>query len=420
MDDTRRLLARARDTSPPLGENITPSAQNRLDRQFGAASTPPPSGPSAISAIENAPTVAATTAKGAVTRAAPTAPPPAPPRPISAAETVRATGPGGAQTPRRSIGVWLVAGLLLAGVAAFLLLRGGPERAAEPTAEAATPAPSPAPVVVSEVTAAPIDVGAPATAELPPPPEAQPTPLAEATVPAPDDRLRRTAETVRANSDAAERRAERAGAAQRASGVFTRAREREAAARRQLGRAELAAAAESFQEAERLYRQAEADARQAAQALAVPTSAPTIVARLEPTRAPTAAPPPPTAVPPTPRPAAVVPVPPPAPSEEERVRETLGQYRASQIALDVGAYARVYPALSGATRARVEEAFRNLRSQSLELDIQSIEVTGNRATARVYETRTAVPRIGSEQRDQRARTIRLEKRGDSWVIAAFE
>jgi serine/threonine-protein kinase len=425
LDDTRRLLARARDTSPPLGENITPSAQDRLDRQFGAASTPPPTGPSGISAIENAPTIAATTSKGATRPVPPaaTAPPAqrSSPRTISGAETVRATGPGSGPALRRPVGVWVLGGLLLAGVAAFLLLRGSRERGAELTAAAATPAPSPVDASVAEPTAAPVEAAAPTTQVLPPPPapEIQPTSPPEPPPAEPDPALRRRAETARANSDLAERRAERAGAARRSAQMFSRARDREAAARRQQGRGELAAAAESFAEAERLYRQAESEAKTAALAESAPTAAPapTLVARVEPTRAPTPFPAP-TPVPPTARPA--VPAPPPAPSEEDRVRETLAQYRQSQNSLDVALYARVYPAISGATRARVEEAYRNLRSQTLELDIQSVEVTGNRATARVFETRTAVPRIGAEQRDQRNRVIRLEKRGESWVIAEFE
>ena len=86
------------------------------------------------------------------------------------------------------------------------------------------------------------------------------------------------------------------------------------------------------------------------------------------------------------------------------------------LMLDVALYSRVYPGLAGERRQMVEQAFGNLKSQTLELDIQRIEITGSRAQVVGYERRLAVPRVGSEQRDARQRMIHLEKRGDAWVI----
>jgi hypothetical protein len=106
-------------------------------------------------------------------------------------------------------------------------------------------------------------------------------------------------------------------------------------------------------------------------------------------------------------------------SEEEKVREAVALYVQAQTSLDVGLYARVYPGLTGERRRMVESAFGNLKSQTLELDIQRVEITGTRAQVTGYERRLAVPRIGSEQRDARERVIHLEKRGDGWVITGL-
>jgi hypothetical protein len=94
----------------------------------------------------------------------------------------------------------------------------------------------------------------------------------------------------------------------------------------------------------------------------------------------------------------------------------VGLYVQAQNALDVGLYARVYPSLAGDRRRMVEDAFGSLKSQTLELEIRKVTVDGSQATVAGYERRLAVPRVGGEQRDARERVIRLEKRGDGWVI----
>ncbi|HEY6065603.1 MAG TPA: hypothetical protein VIY96_05575 [Thermoanaerobaculia bacterium] len=98
------------------------------------------------------------------------------------------------------------------------------------------------------------------------------------------------------------------------------------------------------------------------------------------------------------------------------MRDAVARYVEAQNSLDVDLYARIYPALAGERRRMVEQAFANLKSQTLDLDVRRVEVNGSRATVTGYERRLAVPRIGSEQRDARERVIHLEKRGDGWVI----
>jgi ketosteroid isomerase-like protein len=118
-------------------------------------------------------------------------------------------------------------------------------------------------------------------------------------------------------------------------------------------------------------------------------------------------------------------LPPPAPieprregSDADRIRDTIRRYVEAQNALDVDRYAKVFPSVN---RARVQAAFESYRSQTLEVEIQKIDIApgGNRATVRGHERRLIVPRIGSEQRDSRTSTIQLEKRGDGWVIVGL-
>jgi hypothetical protein len=80
-------------------------------------------------------------------------------------------------------------------------------------------------------------------------------------------------------------------------------------------------------------------------------------------------------------------------TDEDRIRETIGLYEKAQSALDADLYSRVYPAID---KARVRAAFEQLRSQTLELDIQKIEVSpgGRTAVVRGLEKRAFLPRSG--------------------------
>jgi hypothetical protein len=214
--------------------------------------------------------------------------------------------------------------------------------------------------------------------------------------------------------------AERARAAELAPALFDSARRKEKEGQRLLASGDVGGAIASFATATALFRQAESWSR------SVPARASERVVAAEPRPVPTRPPPPePTRIAPTPavfvaesRPTLSRPTDAPrgGRSEEDRVRDALGLYVEAQNSLDVGLYARVYPSLTGERRRMVEQAFENLRSQTLELDVQRVEVDGTRATVSAFERRLAVPRVGSEQRDARQRTISLEKRGDGWVI----
>jgi serine/threonine-protein kinase len=388
-DATHRILAKVRESRETGLATVTPSAQDRLDRHFLAQGTPTPSSP---------PTAAPLSAS-------------------SAGEEWEETlaGPVTGSAPRRRgrppVAVFLLGGAVAVIAAILLLTRVGTRASdleerpsAEPTATVAPIAALPPTEVAAIPTVPPPPVVA---AEMPTPLPAEPA--REAT-----DRLQRAAELSRSGTRAARGAAERARAPQVAASLYESARRKEKEGQRQLGSGEFGDAIASFATATALFRQAEswsrsAPSRPVERAPSVPTREPSP----EPPRpAPTAA-----VVIAEPRPAPVKPTEPPkGRSEEDRVREAVGRYVEAQNSLDVALYARVYPALAGERRRMVEQAFANLKSQTLELDVQRVEIDGSRAMVSGFERRLAIPRIGSEQRDARVRTIHLEKRGDGWVI----
>ncbi len=397
-DATQRLLARVRESKEVPRDTVTPSAQDRLDRHFLAQGTPTPLSRTGAPATQ---------------------------RTGEWEETV-ATPIGGTERPRRLP----AAALILAGAAAVIvvvlaLTRGKPD--VRPRAESAPQAAIPTPPVVAAVvppTALPEEVPSPAPPTESPreEPTAPPAPAAPAVAPEDSARLRRVADDARLRSRSARGSAERARAPELAASLYESGRKKEREGSRLAGGGRYDAAAASFDNATALFRQAESWSRTAL------SRQPERVAAIPPVREPTVgpAPPPakpaavvvPTAVPEEPKPAPVRPAETAARvrSEEDRIRDAVALYVQAQNSLDVALYARVYPSLAGSRRRMVEEAFRDLKSQTLELDVRKVSVDGSHATVTGFERRLAVPRVGGEQRDARERVIRLEKRGDGWVI----
>jgi hypothetical protein len=184
------------------------------------------------------------------------------------------------------------------------------------------------------------------------------------------------------------------------------------------GRYESAAAA--FESAGALFRQAESWSRTARERPAER------IAVVPPAREPTTLPAPvrpapiaaPTAAVEEPRPAPVKAAEPARRSEEERVRDAVALYVQAQNTLDIALYNRVYPSLD---RPRIQKAFESLRSQTLQLEIDRIDVgqDGKRAEVIGHEKRLAIPRVGSEQSHTGPVRIQLEKIGGAWVIVGL-
>jgi serine/threonine protein kinase len=403
LDETMAMLSTIRETGPTMAGGITPSAQSRINHQFAPSATPQPT-PSFLTA-ERAPT------------------PQHAARPAS-------EPPGKGRTSRmhgRGLGRVVVAAAVVLAVAvlATLVLH----RTRPPGPETAAPRPAPTAV------AAPREAVAPARppATEPPLPTPQPAPTAP---PASETaEARRAAEAARTGADRARRSALREKAPEVAGALYSTAARRQKEAESLLSKGDFPAAREAFEEAASDF---EAAASWSAAHRPVPTVAPQRVAeRPAPTPPPRPSAPSETASSPAhvaaaepARPAAVAAHAPPEPTrpavepraltDQDRIRTVLREYERAQNTLDVDLFARVYPSLVGQQRRDLERAWQGLAGQQLELDIRQIDVRDSHATVRAFQNLVATPRIGSQLHDARNRTIRLEKRGDTWVITDFD
>lgn len=108
----------------------------------------------------------------------------------------------------------------------------------------------------------------------------------------------------------------------------------------------------------------------------------------------------------------------PAPTDSDRLREAVRLYETAQNTLNPDLYVRVFP---GVDRSRIQEAFSNFRSQSVEFEIRKIEIDprGQSAVVSGFESRLAVPKAGNEQRVNSDRVLHFEKRGEAWIITSI-
>ncbi|HEY3204245.1 MAG TPA: protein kinase [Thermoanaerobaculia bacterium] len=361
------------------GKSVTPSAQDRLDQQFGPHTTATRSEEATVSPM------------------------------------LRALDP---LSRRRVRALWIVAPLL---AAAALLLLWHPwtlPSEARRVAAVPQPAPSESPASRSETTATP-------RPEPTAPPTTEPAPTAPLTFPAVENaRLREAVDAARAQASSARKASERAGAPRLAAEAYGRARIEETEARRLAAHGEDAAAAAAFGLAARLYAQSETSARKAPAPSATPApliaGGPGPTPRPEPARAaavPAQAPSPESQTLPAAATAAAPPVRPA--SDQEKIRETVHRYEQAQSSLDADLYSRIFPS---ADRGRIQQAFESFRSQSVQFEVRRIQIDpgGTRAEVYGYEKRAAVPRAGSEQRMDSERVMRLEKRGEGWVITSLK
>jgi serine/threonine protein kinase len=419
QEDTRAMLARI-PTPPPMSDGVTPSAQNRLDRQFASA-TPRPSReltvvPDAarplpqinlVNLVASKPDAPFSTKAPTRPLAIPTAPPPEPlrlePVPIKPPPT----------RGRRAAALAVLAIVLVA--AAFLLLRPRPSTPAASPAPAAVPSPEPPPrespaPQPTAILAAPLEAEAAKPAEV----AAAPT-VVRPTAPNPENpRLRQAMESARAHAARARSAAERARGPELAAESYNRGRAMETDAILLVARNRAADATDAFDLAARFFAESETAARkplpspEAAAARAAPSPRP------EPTAAPAIVPEREVVAPPPPAPPTRA-----GPSEQDRIRETVALYEKAQSALDSDLYSRIYPSVD---RARIDAAFRSFASQSVVFEVRRIQVEPGGARAAVYgfEKRVAVPRAGSEQHLSGERVMHLRKQGDAWVITGLD
>jgi serine/threonine-protein kinase len=405
-DSTMRMIMTARATPIAPVDSVTPSAQDRLDRQFRTHWTPTPMKTDGLATLPPfAGNQDATVSASAPGRSAVAAQPPAPGTSAST-EPIAAPRPSKSKAP-----LFIGAALVVLAAAGYLVLsRKGPPPAPQPT-----PIPQET-AAVSAPTAAPA-ASAPAEDR-----KTEPT----ASAPSPDDEAKRfegPAADARRRAARSRASAERARAAELARATFDQARARERDAQRLYDGSNFAAAQVAFDLAAQLFQSAQSAAVTAANAApkTKPPSetlaqvlAPTVT-RPEPVH-PTAVP---TAEPPRPPSPTAVPVR-PVPSDQERISETLRAYEKAQSTLDVNLYGRVYVGLTPERRQQVSQAWQDLKSQDVRIECQPATISATTAEVSCFERRVFVPRVGTEQRNDSRRTLRLEKRGDAWFITSMK
>ena len=391
-DSTLRMIQTARATPMTPIDSITPSAQNRLDIQFRAQTTPAPPGASGLRAVPTRVGEADVTVGSAPQRGPTAALHPEP------AGTALESPPRAGPPPRKSKApVFIGATILVLAAVLYLALRRGP---------------APAPAPFKQATVAPAAGPSPATpAAKPPEPTAGPEPTqspapALSLAPAPDTR---PAQEARIRAARARGAAEEAHAPELAKGSFAQAHAKEKQAQALLDRKNSVAAAVAFDITAQLFEKAEQDAR------AVYTAVPAPTHRPEPRPTPSPAPAAPTRPEPTARPLAK--------SDQDRISEVLRSYERAQSTFDMDLYASVFAGMTPDRRQQVAAAWKDLKSQDVRLECQPAKISweapqasGASAEVSCFERRVFAPRVGVEQRTESNRTLRLEKRGEAWVI----
>ncbi len=404
-DATMRMISNFSVTPLPPAESVTGSAQDRLDRQFRAVTTPTPMKASGLTPLP--PPVSMT--DPTVVHPGST-PPPLPPGSTGHPADERPTRPFPTKPapPKSKAPLFIGAAVLVLGAAGYLVLRPKPEPARPPA-----PKPAEQPRVTSAAA-----VPTAAAAEPTEAPKVEPTSAATAAPPsgAEASRLKAPAEAARGRSARAREKAERGRAAELARNPYEQARAQERDAQRLFDQASYGAAQVAFETAAQLYHSAEVTAAGAAVS-ARPTETIASVqptARAEPPVRPTTAP----VV--EPRPPATAPPVRVTVSDQDRITETLRSYEKAQNSMDLDLYAKVYVGLTPERRQQVSAAWQNFKSQSLKLDCQPASISGASADVSCFERRAFVPQVGTEQHVEGNRSLHLEKRGDTWVITTIK
>lgn len=369
-DSTQIFVSNVRKTQQVTGVGVTPSAQGRLDRRFGVHSTPHPirsTGTGPESETWNTPTTIDSVPAQPTPRSPSTSP--APSRSSSASRSTSV------QAPSRPVRWPVVLGAVLlaaAGAAILVAVRSSGRSPGAAPAPAASSAPLESglatPSAASSAETSPVPptevplAAAIVPTEPPPPVEARPTS-------APVSRPRPTPEPLR---------------------------------RTPVSRI----------------------ARNEAQTPPFAAAAPPVATPQPAIAVPTAAPPPPTQRP-TPTVAASAPmstsssaaeVPRAGSADADRIREVLRTYERAHNTLDVDLYERVFPTFVSQQRQNLDRAWRGLKSQHLDLEVRQVDIKGNQAVVHAFQRLEAVPQAGEGQRDSREVVLKLEKRGDNWVI----
>ena len=112
---------------------------------------------------------------------------------------------------------------------------------------------------------------------------------------------------------------------------------------------------------------------------------------------------------------------PPPPDQQEEIRAVLGRYKAAWESLNPDAIARVQ-ALSPGEVSELRRFMATANRYEVDWAVKSIVVdpSGRTAVAQVAMVRRFVPKIGRAPGPQQASEVRLEKRGDTWVVVSVQ
>lgn len=412
---------------------FTPSVQNRVNRHFAASATTPHPGSSAADATILGTDITrigadatlveaageATLVTGTGTASAPTliTSSPGPEAVSEGTQSVSSTSATRIEPLPRSQRVYprvAVAALaaLFSIAAVYLVLDRRPDQttASGPPVVASSASPS-----TPDLVAAAGEVMATSTISLDPVEAVPATELApeDPSAAAPPDPSIAHAESARRTALQHRDAAQSAGAERRARLQYRGAlRELVLAEQlRQSGNHTQAAA--RFAEASRLFQAAMRTSRAAADRDEPPAQREPLVAQSEPVSVPATRDTTPARAE-TPR-SEPAPVAAPVRTDEQQIRDLMQEYVAAQEALDADRYAVIYPSVN---RGRIQTAFRSFRSQTLDLQIEEITISGDTATVSASERRTAIPRVGTEQTVRGSRTFTVRRNGDAWIIVA--
>lgn len=109
-----------------------------------------------------------------------------------------------------------------------------------------------------------------------------------------------------------------------------------------------------------------------------------------------------------------------APSGDARteIQAVLDAYKRAIEAKDLALLQKVRPALRGAELRRLRDSLEQVKSQTVDLSVQSVEVHGDEAEAKVHRVDVVVPNEGREIRTEGTFVFRFKRAAGSWVIDA--
>ncbi|MGH7320231.1 MAG: protein kinase domain-containing protein [Candidatus Rokuibacteriota bacterium] len=117
---------------------------------------------------------------------------------------------------------------------------------------------------------------------------------------------------------------------------------------------------------------------------------------------------------------ATPPAPPPRPDPQAEIRAVLGAFKQAIEGRDVALYLKVRPGLTETERRSLERSFKDTRSHTMELTVNSIDVTGDAAEAKARQKGEAVSIDGDRKPYDTPVTFKLRRTPAGWIIDQFK